>query len=409
MTLFRLCDRFLIFACLQALEKEKMQKEELAREHRLGAILSRMSSQQLLTALSLLGVALTRDQAAGISKLVATKLSALGFGNSNAVPSSSLVASSNNAQPDRREHQAGTLEGCGDCNTAGDGDVSLQSELPCPQRGSQSPSPPSPLKSGARVSIDEDGQCFGGGAVAPRGNCGASEDPSSQYLGVTEMDEGWSADILEGGARLHLGVFPTVQEAAMAYDVAALFYLGEDASCNFPPEARKGSDPGHAIVLDWWVDTAKAEPRRAVEVRIDEVSNEDSHATSSPDSLRNDPDGGAAAVSSSKKRQRDAAQAQAHDNSLDGSTTDGLKKPKRSSEDRVDSQCRGRAEQKVGEEWNSAEWHAFRKRLARETAAAEASEVWLRRTKMRSRYESGFLPAPCFAVPGHTPLARSVA
>ena len=71
-----------------------MKKEGEAREQRLAAILERMSHQELLTALSLLGVALTRDQAVSISKIVAAKLSELGFGKATVASSSAPIVTS---------------------------------------------------------------------------------------------------------------------------------------------------------------------------------------------------------------------------------------------------------------------------------------------------------------------------
>lgn len=62
------------------METERLEKEAQARGHRLADMLSRLSHNELLTALSLLGVALNRDQALFLSKRVAVKLSVLGFG-----------------------------------------------------------------------------------------------------------------------------------------------------------------------------------------------------------------------------------------------------------------------------------------------------------------------------------------
>ena len=54
----------------------------------------------------------------------------------------------------------------------------------------------------------------------------------SKFKGVN-FDNGWRARIALGDQRLHLGRFQTEEEAALAYDEAALKHFGEFARCNF--------------------------------------------------------------------------------------------------------------------------------------------------------------------------------
>ena len=54
------------------------------------------------------------------------------------------------------------------------------------------------------------------------------------YKGVTWRNDRskWRSCITVGGKRLYLGLFETAQEAALAYNVAALKYHGEYAKLN---------------------------------------------------------------------------------------------------------------------------------------------------------------------------------
>lgn len=63
-------------------------------------------------------------------------------------------------------------------------------------------------------------------------------DNSSGFKGVTASKRAgrWAAAIHVNGRRLHLGSFEDAQDAARAYDAAALTYFGEFARLNFPQE-----------------------------------------------------------------------------------------------------------------------------------------------------------------------------
>lgn len=60
-------------------------------------------------------------------------------------------------------------------------------------------------------------------------------DYSSDYKGVRfKGPKSWEARIQVSGTRHQLGSFPTEEEAAKAYDRAALEYFGEYGRLNFP-------------------------------------------------------------------------------------------------------------------------------------------------------------------------------
>lgn len=56
------------------------------------------------------------------------------------------------------------------------------------------------------------------------------------YKGVSRNGRGWAATIWVDYQRRHLGTFPTPEEAAQAYDVAAAQLHGSFAYLNFPPK-----------------------------------------------------------------------------------------------------------------------------------------------------------------------------
>jgi hypothetical protein len=209
----------------QAMEEERKKKEGEAREQRLAAILERMSHQELLTALSLLGVALTRDQAVSISKLVAAKLSELGFGKAGVARSTvpitaSTVGITNPAVKDEDAFGVKT-------SAAQEGDMSAhrsQSPPPPPptqqQRerrhgqvaSSPSPPPPPPAIDAAPRSVD--GSDSGGGGTGLGGGGdrdGERAEKEIQYTGVVAVEAGWSANVVVEGAQLHLGTFLTAK------------------------------------------------------------------------------------------------------------------------------------------------------------------------------------------------------
>jgi AP2 domain/HNH endonuclease len=66
---------------------------------------------------------------------------------------------------------------------------------------------------------------------------------SSLFKGVDwhQQRMKWRAQIGIGGKAIHLGLFPTPEEAAKAYDKKARELFGEYAHCNFPLEDTTGN------------------------------------------------------------------------------------------------------------------------------------------------------------------------
>lgn len=68
-------------------------------------------------------------------------------------------------------------------------------------------------------------------------NCSKSKNNKSGYKGVYKHHEGkkpWKAQILADGKAVSIGYYETPEEAAKAYDEAAVKYFGEYARLNFP-------------------------------------------------------------------------------------------------------------------------------------------------------------------------------
>lgn len=61
---------------------------------------------------------------------------------------------------------------------------------------------------------------------------------ASGFRGVVRAKNKWRAGINAHRQRKHLGVFPTPEEAARAYDAAAIEAYGEFAQLNFPEDYR---------------------------------------------------------------------------------------------------------------------------------------------------------------------------
>jgi len=64
------------------------------------------------------------------------------------------------------------------------------------------------------------------------GNRSLSKNNNSGYKGIRAIGNKWGAQINENGKRVHIGCYATAEEAALAYNEAALRVYGEFASLN---------------------------------------------------------------------------------------------------------------------------------------------------------------------------------
>ena len=185
-----------------------MKRESKAREERLASILSRASHREWLTALPLLGVALSRDQAVQISKIVAAKLSTLGFGKASTSRATSLDPAANPADGTRSQQPA--TEGA---TQEGNGQKSQSSSQPPPKVSSSLSSPQPPMAAGASAVHDTVGSSCGGEKAGEVSSRPVAKRDEGTYIGVVEVEMGWAAHVMVEGVDLHLGIFPTPQVA----------------------------------------------------------------------------------------------------------------------------------------------------------------------------------------------------
>lgn len=153
-----------------------------------------------------------------------------------------------------------------------------------------------------------------------------------------------TADVWWVDCALALARVGGMQEAAQAYDAAARQHLGEDVRCNF---ARSDCSSDVRVLEDWESGkTLGAKRRRYGEQEYD----------------------------GEKCGADDGSKKQKHLPDADACQVNGVAK----------EPCAGPERKAVGE-WSQAHWAAFRKRLAREKAAADETDASLRRSLLRSR------------------------
>jgi len=133
-----------------------------------------------------------------------------------------------------------------------------------------------------------------------------------------------------------------------------------------------GSGVPEDLILGWWGARdggAAGASLAAVACNGNNCTNEGPQEARLSDSVKTDTDDDAAAGTAKRHRDEELDSADAHG---------GLKRPK-------PTPVLGEHALEEGGEWTEAEWAAFRKRLARETAAADATEASIRRSQVCCR------------------------